>query len=83
MLRFTGKLWRTIILLQKKTIPQRVIIYPKDVEIITGRKNRTACTLLQNIRKACGKAKHQFITIREFCHYTGIDEELVKDFLVD
>jgi hypothetical protein len=66
-----------------KRIPPRIIVYPKDVENITGRKDRTARTLLQNIRKAFGKQKHQFITIREFCAYTGIDEELVKDYLVD
>lgn len=66
-----------------KRIPTRIIVYPKDVENITGRKDRTARTLLQNIRKAFGKQKHQFITIREFCAYTGIDEELVKDYLVD
>jgi len=67
----------------QKNIPTRIIIYAKDVENITGRKNRTACTLLQNIRRACGKAKHQYITIREFCNYMGIDEELVKEFLID
>ena len=64
-------------------IPSRIIIYPKDVENITGRRDRTARTLIQNIRKAFNKQKHQFITIKEFCAYTGIDEELVKDFLQD
>lgn len=67
----------------QKHIPPRIIVYPKDVENITGRRDRTARTLIQNIRKAFGKQKHQFVTIKEFCAYTGIDEELVKDYLVD
>jgi hypothetical protein len=61
----------------------RIVIYPKDVEILTGKKNRTACTTLQNIRKALGKAKHQVITITEFCCYMGMDERLVREFLSD
>lgn len=61
----------------------RIIIYPKDVEIITGRKHSTACRLLREIRKAAGKAKHHYVTIMEFCLYTGIKEELVREFLHD
>jgi hypothetical protein len=67
----------------RRKIPHRVIIYPKDIENITGRRNRTACSLLQNIRKATGKTRNQFVTIREFCVFTGIEEDLVKDFLCD
>lgn len=66
-----------------RRIPRRLVVYPKDVENITGRKDRTARTLIQNIRKAFGKQKHQFITIKEFCTYTGIDEDLVHDYLLD
>jgi hypothetical protein len=60
----------------------RLPIYPKDIELITGRKHRTACTLLQQIRKTLGKAKHQFVTISEFCQYFGLNEDLVREFLV-
>lgn len=62
----------------RKALPQRATVFAKDIENITGLKNRTAYTLLDNIRKAFGKAKHQFITIKEFCLYTGIDEDLVR-----
>lgn len=62
-------------------IPVRVVLYPKDVENITGRRGRTARKLLQKIREALGKSKDEFITIKEFCLFTGIEEELVKDFL--
>ncbi|RXK60675.1 hypothetical protein ESA94_09430 [Lacibacter luteus] len=62
-------------------IPQRVVLYTRDVENITGRRGRTARQLLQKIRTALGKSKDEFITIKEFSLFTGIDEELIKDFL--
>jgi cytochrome oxidase assembly protein ShyY1 len=66
-----------------KRIPPRSIVYPKDVENITGLADRTARNVIQNVRKAFGKQKHQFITIREFCAYTGIDEDLVREYMVE
>ena len=62
-------------------LPQRVVLYTRDVENITGRRGRTARQLLQKIRNALGKSKDEFITIKEFSLFTGIDEELIKDFL--
>lgn len=62
-------------------IPSRVVLYTRDVENITGRRGRTARQLLQKIRNALGKSKDEFITIKEFSLFTGIDEELIKDFL--
>lgn len=62
-------------------IPVRVVLYPKDVENITGRRGRTARQLLQKIRNALGKSKDEFITIKEFSLFTGIEEDLIKDFL--
>lgn len=62
-------------------LPQRVVLYPKDIENITGRRGRTARRLLKKIRDALGKSKNEFVTIQEFCYFTGIEEELVRDFL--
>ena len=62
-------------------MPQRVVLYPKDVENITGRRGSTARRLIQKIREALGKSRDEFITIQEFSYFTGIDEELIKDFL--
>lgn len=62
-------------------LPVRVVLYPKDIENITGRRGRTARKLLQKIRDALGKSKDEFITIHEFSLFTGIDEDLIKDFL--
>lgn len=66
-----------------KTKKQRIIIYPKDVVCITGRSGRTARKLLQKIRIVLGKAPDEFVTIREFCLFYGIEEDLVKEFIVD
>lgn len=65
------------------TLPEigtkRIVIYAKDVEIITGRKERTARKILQSIREKLGKEKWEFVTIREFCEYTGIQEDDVRN----
>jgi len=67
----------------QKTLPYRIVIYPKDVEIITGRSYRTACTLIQTIKKALGKSKYQFLSIREFCQFMDLEEEIVQEMLKD
>jgi hypothetical protein len=64
----------------KKT-QTRIVIYPKDVECITGRRLRTCRKLLQKIRKGCGKNKDEFVTITEFAAFTGIEEEHIREFL--
>lgn len=64
-----------------KTLPNRIIIYTKDVINITGKKERTARNLLARIRKASGKSKGDFVTIEEFCAFTGIRPEHVITFL--
>ena len=62
-------------------IPTRIVLHPKDVENITGRRDRTARQILQKIRMALGKSKNQFVTVQEFCAFYGLTEEHVKDFL--
>jgi len=69
--------------LSSKKIPLRVVIYPKDVENITGRSDRTARRLLQNIRNALGKSSSSFVTVQEFSDFYGIAEELIYEFLKD
>jgi hypothetical protein len=59
----------------------RLAIYTKDVMLITGRGDRTARKILSDIRTAFGKLKHQFVSVDEFCMYTGMDEALVLQIL--
>ncbi len=66
-----------------KTLPVRIIIYPKDVVRITGRSERTARKLIQKVRLIFGKSPDEFVTIKEFCTVFGIEEQLVFDFIKD
>ncbi len=61
--------------------PYRIVVYAKDFMNITGRKERAARKLLAQIRKKYKKKKVQFVTVYEFCEYTGIKEEKVFPFL--
>ena len=64
-------------------MPGRIVVYAKDVMNMTGRKERAAQLLLQKIRQRSNKPKDAFITVREFSLYTGIDEDLVWNALLD
>lgn len=59
----------------------RVCIYPKDIQRITGKSERYGRKLLQKIKVKLKKDDHQFITVEEFCSYTGLEISLVKKFL--
>lgn len=62
-------------------IPNRIVIYAKDIQNITGRSERTARKMLTEIRKRCNKSRGEFITIEEFCLHTGFKEKQVVEFL--
>ena len=64
-------------------IEKRVCIYPKDIQRITGRSERYGRKILQDIRKFLGKESHQFITINEFSEYSGIQLEIVSQYIKD
>ncbi|HLF46925.1 MAG TPA: hypothetical protein VI548_10900 [Chitinophagaceae bacterium] len=66
----------------QQTIPNRIVIYAKDIMNITGRKERAARKLLARIRKKYRKEKGDFISVEEFCEFTGLKEEKVSLFLV-
>lgn len=63
------------------TIPSRIVIYPKDVMNITGRSERTARRLLARLRKQYKKETGAFITVEEFCMFTGFKEDKIIPFL--
>jgi len=65
-----------------KAEQKRVCIYPKDVQRITGKSYSSSRILLLEIRKHLKKQEHQFITIDEFCAYTGLKTELVLPLIV-
>jgi hypothetical protein len=66
-----------------KTETTRLCIYPKDVQRITGKTERYGRMLLQKIMAKLNKEEHQFISIKEFCTYTGLDIDQVQSLLID
>ncbi|TAJ04868.1 hypothetical protein DMA11_23740 [Marinilabiliaceae bacterium JC017] len=61
----------------------RICIYPKDVQRITGKSEKSGRRLLKKIREQLGKEDHQFITTEEFAEYTGIATQLIQRYLTD
>ena len=59
----------------------RICIYPKDVMIITGKSERYSRKLLEKIKTNLSKADHHFVTIEEFCLFTGLKIEQVQTFI--
>jgi protoporphyrinogen oxidase len=62
-------------------IPNRIVIYAKDISNITGRKERTARKMIAQIRKKYKKKKGDFISVKEFCDFTGLAKDCVYPFL--
>lgn len=62
---------------------KRICIYPKDVMRITGKGEKYSRNYLEKIRKKLQKEEHQFITVEEFCDYTGLKIEQVRQFMND
>ena len=64
-----------------KSSNQRVCIYPKDIQRITGKSYRQSTILMQNIKRDLNKLDKEFLTIEEFCTYTGIKYEQVTHLI--
>jgi len=56
---------------------ERLCIYPKDIQIVTGKSERYGRSIIQQIKKKYLKESHQLVTIEEFCNYIGISEDKV------
>ena len=67
--------------IMQKMIPDRIVIFARDVQNITGRSERASRLLLQKIRQSRGKKPGQYISVAEFCQFTGLSEEEVRGFL--
>lgn len=64
-------------------ISGRVVIYPKDVQRLTGKSEKSSRILLKKIKESKEKAQHQFVSIEDFAEYTGITINLIKQHLAD
>ena len=61
---------------------KRLVVYPKDIERITGKRERAARKYLQTIKTKLGKNKSDLISIDEFCEVTGFKVEKVAVYLI-
>ena len=61
----------------------RTCIYPKDVRCITGRSERYGRRLLIKIKTHFGKQPHQFVTPLEFSEYSGIELNIINEYILD
>jgi hypothetical protein len=52
------------------------------VQRITGKSERYGRMLLIKIRETFNKQDHQFISIEEFCLYTGLKIDQVQPLLI-
>lgn len=60
---------------------KRVCVYPKDVQWITGKSERQSRDIVVKIKTHYNKAKHQPISIEEFCEYMALDINIVKPLI--
>ena len=60
---------------------KRIIIYPKDVALITGRNERYGRQILKKVRIHFGKEIRQLVTVKEFSEFMKINEKEVISFL--
>lgn len=60
---------------------ERLCIYPKDIQIVTGRSERYGRNLIKKIKDDLKKQKHNLVTVDEFCSYTGLCSNAVKEQL--
>ncbi len=61
----------------------RICIYPKDIQCLTGKSERYGRKVIQAIKSKLGKEPHQLVTIKEFCDYTGLNEKEVNRYIQD
>ena len=60
---------------------ERLVIHPKDIQIVTGRTERYGRKVINKIKATLKKQPHQLVTIQEYCSYAGLSENHVKQIL--
>lgn len=56
----------------------RIVIYPQDVALITGRSDRYGRMIIKRIKIDLEKEDHHLVTIQEFSAYMGIDTQQIE-----
>ena len=63
-------------------VPQKIVIYVKEADNITGLKNRIARGFLQKVKEHSGKTDLKPATVQDFRKVTSIPDEVVRSYLV-
>ena len=58
---------------------ERICIYPKDIQLITGKSQRYGRLVIQKIKEIHSKEKKQLVTVEEFCSYSGLNHDYVLE----
>lgn len=61
----------------------KVCIYPKDIQRITGKSYRKSTRLIQKTGTDPDKMPNEFLTIEEFCSYSRIKYEQLTHLIFD
>lgn len=60
----------------------RICIYPKDIQRITGKSYRQSIRLMNKIKNELNKQENEFLTVNEFCTYSGIKYEELSHLII-
>lgn len=61
----------------------RIVIYAKDIQLITGKGERAARHMMHKIKVSLNKSNESIVTIDEFCIYAGIEKEDILHLILD
>lgn len=74
--------WKTLCpkgrLMYKKAFAGRMIVYVKDVMVLTGRKRKAATNQLNRVRKQANKDRKDPVTVGDYCKHTKVPEETLR-----
>lgn len=59
----------------------RICIYPKDVQVVTGKSERYGRTIINKIKDLLNKEAHQLVTIDEFCDFMSFEISKVQGLI--
>jgi len=59
----------------------RICIYPKDVQVVTGKIERYGRTIIKAIKERLNKETHQLVTIDELCDFMGFEISKVQGLI--
>jgi hypothetical protein len=60
---------------------KRIVIYPKDIQRITGKSARYGQSVLKQIKQNLAKKDHQYVTVNKFCEYSGLSINEITSYL--